>query len=224
MVRAAQLASTRSEALALWAEAERVHARGLQLALIAPEKDWRRRPTAIGRELALRVVQDQAWRTASEETHHTVAQEEVIEWRLLSELCRVDEDNTRFLRHLVQAGYWPRVSHDGPAASKDAWLLIQHADNDRDLQITVLAVMRRLLPLKEVSSTNYAYLYDRIEVAQNKPQKFGTQFTTGYDGCVEPFPIADPEKMNSRRKSVGLASIEEYGRALSIAYKQRLCR
>ena len=50
---------------------------------------------------------------------------------------------------------------------------------------------------------------DRIAVFENKPQLYGTQFDWDEKGELSPNLIDDLKKVNQRRKSIGLNSIEE---------------
>ena len=60
-------------------------------------------------------------------------------------------------------------------------------------------------------ATNYAYLVDRVKVNSGQPQVYGTQMQMNSDTTsFEPMTVIEPEKLNERRKSVGLDSIESY--------------
>lgn len=61
---------------------------------------------------------------------------------------------------------------------------------------------------------NYAYLYDRVAVAENRPQRFGTQF--GPDR--EPRPIEDEANVDARRKAIGLGTMAEYRQQMRARY------
>ena len=56
---------------------------------------------------------------------------------------------------------------------------------------------------------NLAYLIDRIAVFEGKPQRYGTQFDWNENGELSPQPFDDLTKVNQRRKSIGLNTIEE---------------
>ncbi|KAK0351541.1 hypothetical protein LTR94_024562, partial [Friedmanniomyces endolithicus] len=60
---------------------------------------------------------------------------------------------------------------DQARASNAAWLMAQHADRDPQFQ----AMMEPLVKSGEVSLANYAYLFDRIAVGADRPQRYGTQ-------------------------------------------------
>ncbi|MBM1106931.1 hypothetical protein JQC67_12340 [Aurantibacter crassamenti] len=61
----------------------------------------------------------------------------------------------------------------------------------------------------KANSKNLAYLTDRIAVFENKPQLYGTQFDWDVSGELSPNTFDDLKKVNQRRKSIGLNSIEE---------------
>jgi len=87
----------------------------------------------------------------------------------------VDIENTNYLKKLIKKIGWPTTSAVGRVASQAAWLLVQHADHDPKFQDNCLKLMKKL-PRDEVSLINIAYLEDRVRVANNKPQLYGTQF------------------------------------------------
>jgi hypothetical protein len=121
----------------------------------------------------------------------------------------VDTANTHELRALVERHGWINVSTFGAEADRNAWLLVQHADRDRDFQRTILAVLEELVPLGETSPSNFAYLFDRVASAEGRPQRYGTQ-----GRCVgtswEPNPLEDPAGVDELRSSVGLGTLAEY--------------
>lgn len=124
---------------------------------------------------------------------------------LLAKVVAVDQKSTRVLKAVIAKHGWPGnrlVGDDGAAA---AWLLVQHADRDRALQVDVLARMKPMVESGEVQARHYAYLYDRIAVAEKRPQLYGTQL----DGN-KPFPIEDEANVESRRAAVGLPSLADY--------------
>ena len=61
----------------------------------------------------------------------------------------------------------------------------------------------------QVSHADIAYLTDRVHVNEEKPQVFGTQFHV-VEGVRKPRPIRDSERVDERRKSMGLSTLNEY--------------
>jgi hypothetical protein len=60
----------------------------------------------------------------------------------------------------------------------------------------------------EVAPDDIAYLTDRVRVAQDRPQIYGTQFTCR-DGRHVPRPIFDRRRVDERRARVGLDSLAD---------------
>src|SRR5258708_30361017 len=89
----------------------------------------------------------------------------------------LDVKHTERMRQIVAEMGWPSISKVGAAASRQAWLLVQHADHDREFQRMCLALMKAQ-PTEEVHVQDIAYLEDRVRVGDGRPQLYGTQFCT----------------------------------------------
>jgi hypothetical protein len=138
---------------------------------------------------------------------------------LLERLSAVDADNTAWLTTVLDARGWPRRSDVGEMAARAAWLLAQHADRDVALQRRCLGLLEEAVRDGEADPANLAYLTDRVLRADGRPQLYGTQFRHGADGTPVPQPIADPERLDERRRAVGLSSFAEYERQVR-AYRE----
>jgi len=55
-----------------------------------------------------------------------------------------------------------------PKATSNAWLIVQHMDNDVEFQEWFLSKL-------DSASEDFQYLYDRVAVNRGNPQKFNTQ-------------------------------------------------
>jgi Family of unknown function (DUF6624) len=121
----------------------------------------------------------------------------------------IDIANTRRMKEIVQQIGWPTISKVGKQASQRVWLLVQHADHDRDFQKSCLDLMKAQL-LGEVRPCDIAYLEDRVRVGEGRSQLYGTQFTIDASGRFGPEPIEDMEHIDERRKAVGLRTLAEY--------------
>lgn len=122
----------------------------------------------------------------------------------------VDGENTRVLKQLLDEHGWFTISAFGPRADRDAWLLVQHADHDVPFQREVLARLGPLAESGETDPRNYAYLHDRVAVAEGRPQRYGTQGRCVGEGRWAPHPIEDEANVDRRRAEVGLGTMEEY--------------
>lgn len=133
----------------------------------------------VQEELSRRVTLEQAGRRALTPIMRSVDLAEPEKRRVLAaawaELTPVDEDNVRWLKSALPADGWFRVSRDGKAATRNAWLIVQHATFDRPFQKQVLAVMEPLVDQGEVSGGDYALLFDRVSLAEGRPQRYGSQ-------------------------------------------------
>ncbi len=157
----------------------------------------------VAEALAARVAIDQEARRAF---HHGLPPEE--EARIVEEMAAVDAANVAFLEQLLAEG-WVRRSDHGAQASRDAWLLAQHADAHPDLQRQILTTMRTLLDEDEVAPKHVAYLHDRVAVNAGKPQRYGTQGMCG-DTEWSPRELEDPEAVDSLRAELGLQPLADY--------------
>ena len=70
----------------------------------------------------------------------------------------------------------------------------------------------------EVSQIDVAYLTDRVLLAENKKQIYGTQFTYS-NGKWEPKPLGDAGNVDKRRAEIGLKPLAEYVKDLQSAYE-----
>jgi hypothetical protein len=128
---------------------------------------------------------------------------------------KIDRRNTDDLKALLEKYSWFTISEWGRGADGQAWLIVQHADHDRDFQKAVLAKLEKLYPAGETEPSNYAYLYDRVATSFSDPakrqlQRYGTQGQCIGAGEWKPFPIEDPQDVDARRAAVGLPPLAEY--------------
>jgi hypothetical protein len=118
--------------------------------------------------------------------------------------------NTVAIKKYFREYGFPGIKENGEKATLNFWLLVQHSDHDVNFQNQVLIAMKKELDAKNVKPSEYAYLYDRVKKNQGKPQLYGTQMVWDSHGIHTPYNLESPEKVNERRKEMGLNSIEEY--------------
>lgn len=122
----------------------------------------------------------------------------------------IDIRNSEKLKEIISLIGWPSVSKVGGEASKYAWLIAQHAGHDIPFQKECLDQMYECAE-GDVSLKNIAYLFDRINTNEGKPQRYGTQLIKySSDDKFNLCPVEDPESLNERRLSMGLNTIEEH--------------
>lgn len=96
--------------------------------------------------------------------------------KLASHIRLVDRTNTARLKDWIARCGWPARKQYGDQAAGDAWLLAQHADHDVAFQKEVLVLIERdAAESGKGIDQLFALLFDRIAVAEKRPQRYGTQ-------------------------------------------------
>lgn len=126
--------------------------------------------------------------------------------------------NIKELDGLLKRYGWIRAAKFGEKASEDAWQLVLHADQDLAFQKSALERLSKLKKATAKDLARWAELSDRIAVAENRPQSFGTQGGCKGSGKWEPSPIDDKDHLDQRRGQAGLEPFDEYK-----ARKEKLC-
>lgn len=129
---------------------------------------------------------------------------------IASQIQETDARTTAAVSRIIEVHGWPRQSVFGRQAAHDAWLLVQHADQRPDFQAQVLSEMEALLGSGEVSASDYAYLYDRVETNAGRPQRYGTQGRCTGPGTWAPGPLEDAQGVDRARALVGLEPMAAY--------------
>ncbi|MBK6704260.1 MAG: hypothetical protein IPG56_11230 [Caulobacteraceae bacterium] len=89
--------------------------------------------------------------------------------------ARISCENTIWMHAQLAEIDWFTIPVYGEQADASAWVIVQHADYDRPLQRNVLARLERLVTSGDTAGRNVAYLFDRLAVADGRPQRYGTQ-------------------------------------------------
>ncbi|SFN43558.1 hypothetical protein SAMN05421594_2804 [Chryseobacterium oleae] len=114
------------------------------------------------------------------------------------EMEKVHRQNADRLREMIKAIGFPTISKVGEKASDAAWLIIQHAIGEPEFMKACYDLM--IENSGDINPSNIAYLYDRIQVFQSKPQRYGTQLTA--EGSI--YPVEDKNILNNRRVEINL--------------------
>jgi len=94
-------------------------------------------------------------------------------------------------------------------ASEAAWLVIQHSIGQPNFMKKCNELLEKAVSENKANPVNLAYLTDRIAQFEEEPQLYGTQFDWDENGELSPNKFDDIAKVNQRRKSIGLNSLEE---------------
>ena len=130
-------------------------------------------------------------------------------------MVEIDAKHTRELKRWVRRNEWPTLSVYGKRAMMNAWLLAQHADQDRAFQKVVLRQMIERARQGEIEKWQPAYLWDRVAVGEKRLQIFATQGRCVARNAWEAWPFVDPPKLDRRRAKVGLEPYAQYRKRAS---------
>ena len=169
---------------------------------VGSDPDW----SVVRSELARRVEEDQALRREAMAT-------EPITPDLVDKVVAVDAANTAWLRDLVTRHGWPTRARVGEKAAGEAWLLVQHADQDVEFQELCLDLISSAAQHGQADPRHMAYLEDRVAMNRQRPQRYGTQFVQK-EGGLEPYDLVDPKLVDKWRAEVGLGTLAEYAERL----------
>lgn len=117
--------------------------------------------------------------------------------------------NAMILSGIIDMIGYPTIEKVGEEASDAAWLLIQHSIGNPDFMKKCAELLEVAVSENKAKPVNLAYLSDRIAVSEGRPQLYGTQFDWDEKGELSPNKYDELSKVNQRRKSIGLNSLEE---------------
>jgi hypothetical protein len=121
----------------------------------------------------------------------------------------VHRRNARALLAIVREYGWPGASLVGQDAMHAAWIVLQHAIGEPDVQRGCLPILRAAAARGDATGAQVAYLEDRIAFFERRPQRYGTQFDWDAQGMLSPWPIEDPDGVDARREAVGLPPLAD---------------
>lgn len=87
------------------------------------------------------------------------------------------------------------------------WLIAQHADRTPELQYMALQAMKDA-PAGAIDGSELAMMTDRFQLTVGESQVYGTQ-TECREGHWQLSPLSSPERLNERRRKLGLAPLDQ---------------
>ena len=135
--------------------------------------------------------------------------EELLKAGLLGEgyqprMEAVHRKNAARLREIVGHHGWPGRALVGDDGARAAWLVLQHAIGEPDLQRGYLPLLQKAAAEGDVPAWQPAYLIDRICFYEGRPQVYGTQWDWNDEGVISLWHVVDPQSLDELRRSVGL--------------------
>lgn len=140
-----------------------------------------------------------------------VKPDQAVRQKRLSEMAPADLElmhqtdlvHEKRMRQIVTQYGWPGRKLVGDDGSMDAWLIVQHSS--LEFEELCLPLVQKAVREKDAAVMNYAYLLDRVRMYEGKPQVYGTQFKD-----YHLYQVEDPDLLDERRRSMGLAPEAEY--------------
>lgn len=126
-----------------------------------------------------------------------------------AEMEKIHNSNAQELNAIIDIIGFPTIDKVGVQASEAAWLIIQHAIGQPGFMRKCRDLLKHLMNENKASPINLAYLTDRIAVFEGSPQLYGTQFDWDENGELSPNSYDDLTKVNQRRNSIGLNSLQD---------------
>jgi hypothetical protein len=128
-----------------------------------------------------------------------------------------DLENLETAKAIIAKYGWLSPQDVGMDASQGLFLIIQHAD--LKTQEEYLPVIRAAEKQGKLLSSNLAILEDRIRMRKGLKQVYGSQgFSDQETGKKYFYPIANPDQVDNRRKSMRLIPMQEYAKAMNIEW------
>jgi len=125
------------------------------------------------------------------------------------EINEIDSLHTIRVNEILDEHGWLGADVVGSKGNVALFLIIQHAK--LDVQVRRLPMIRQAVKDGKARSENLAMLEDRVATKTGKKQIYGSQLRNDKEtGELYMLPMIEPEKVNERRASVGLGTIEEY--------------
>jgi hypothetical protein len=122
---------------------------------------------------------------------------------------RMDLENLVWLKNLVKDNGIPTVAQVGESGVHWTWLLVQHADDDPQFQLSVQPIFAQRQEAGELPADDLARLTDRVLLAAGKQQRFGTQFDW-YSGQFKPTSAGNIADIEANRQALGLMPLADY--------------
>lgn len=108
--------------------------------------------------------------------------------------------NVVLLRDLLAKHGWPTRTKVGWRAAHAAWLVAHHANEvDPAFQRACLPLAERAAARGELSLRDWAWLYDRVQTVEGRPQHYGAQLAGATDEEIAAAVAHDSDGIILRR-------------------------
>lgn len=126
---------------------------------------------------------------------------------------RIDAENMAIVDSLLQNGLPQGLSAQ---SYKTIWIVIDHSTLEK--QVQYLPLIEKMSTAGLIAPDEYAILFDRVAMKQNRPQRYGSQSVQfGRPDAMQLhiWPVENPIQLDSLRSEVGMSPIAEYLKTLT---------
>ena len=126
---------------------------------------------------------------------------------------RIDAENMAIVDSLLLNGLPQGLSAQ---SYKTIWIVIDHSTLEK--QVQYLPLIEKMATAGLIAHDEYAILFDRVAMKQNRPQRYGSQsIQFGGPDVMQLYlwPVENPIQLDSLRSGVGMSPIAEYLKTLT---------
>jgi tetratricopeptide (TPR) repeat protein len=118
--------------------------------------------------------------------------------------------NLSELETLLNSKGWPKSSQVGSLAASAAFFVLQHSN--AGAQEKYIGMFGQACRNNEANCQQYALMFDRMRMNQNKPQRYGTHayLDPSKGSTNELYPLEDEAMVDIWRKEIGLEPLKDY--------------
>jgi hypothetical protein len=116
--------------------------------------------------------------------------------------------NASELEKIIDEYGWTGKSLVGKDGAEAAWLIVQHAISLPEFLRRCLGLIEKAVAEGEAEPYQFAYLQDRINYLEGKPQRYGSQSDWNEQGKMQVWTLENEEKVNEYRAEIGLKPLE----------------
>lgn len=133
-----------------------------------------------------------------------------------------NEKNLAEMEALLDSKGWPERSQVGSSAASAPFFVIQHSN--AAAQEKYIKMFEAACRKGEGNWNQYALMFDRMRMNQNKPQRYGTHhyLDPAKGRTDELYPLEDESKVDEWRKEIGLEPLNDYLKRTGIKKRSEL--
>lgn len=130
--------------------------------------------------------------------------QERAEWgyRNLAEIKAAERASARWADSVINRHGWLGYKQIGMTGYNTMFSIIQHAD--LETQERYLPLFKKAVADKKMLPSHCAMLYDRIEMRNRRPQRYGTQVARISSRDSDIYPLLDPDSVDHYRRELGM--------------------